>query len=92
MNDVQETKFKVKIYDYPEGKKPKRVPKEVMKLLKDDKIASAKKIAKLKKEAIHCPVLDEERNFLECFTCKSFIRRVMGEVDCAGGPAELDLR
>ena len=87
MSDVPETKFKVKVYDYPEGEKPKRVSKEVTKSLKG--VVSTKKIGKLKKQAIHCPVLNKERNFVECFSCKSFIRRVMGEVDCAGGSAEL---
>ena len=87
MSDAPETKFKVKVYDYPEGEKPKRVSKDVTKSLKG--VVSTKKIGKLKKQAIHCPVLNKERNFVECFSCKSFIRRVMGEVDCAGGSAEL---
>ena len=87
MSDAPETKFKVKVYDYPEGEKPKRVSKEVTKSLKG--VVSTKKIGKLKKQAIHCPVLNKERNFVECFSCKSLIRRVMGEVDCAGGSAEL---
>ena len=87
MSDAPETKFKVKVYDYPEGEKPKRISKEITKSLKG--VVSTKKIGKLKKQAIHCPVLNEERNFVECFSCKSFIRRVMGEVDCAGGSAEL---
>ena len=87
MSDAPETKFKVKVYDYPEGEKPKRVSKEVTESLKG--VVSTKKIGKLKKQAIHCPVLNKERNFVECFSCKSFIRRVMGEVDCAGGSAEL---
>tara|TARA_B100000745_G_scaffold153904_1_gene100810 strand:+ start:183 stop:455 length:273 start_codon:yes stop_codon:yes gene_type:complete len=90
MSEAPETKFKVKVYNYPEGKKPKRVPKEVTESLKG--VVSTKKIGKLKKEAIHCPVLDEERNFVECFSCQSFIRRVMGEVDCAGGSAELQIQ
>ena len=87
MSDAPETKFKVKVYDYPEGEKPKRISKEITKSLKG--VVSTKKIGKLKKQAIHCPVLNEERNFVECFSCKSFIRRVMGEVDCAGGSTEL---
>ena len=87
MSDAPETKFKVKVYDYPEGEKPKRVSKEITESLKG--VVSTKKIGKLKKQAIHCPDLNEERNFVECFACKSFIRRVMGEVDCAGGSTEL---
>ena len=89
MSESQEVKFKVKVYDYPEGTKPKRVAKEVTESLKG--VVSTKKIGKLKKQAIHCPVLNEERNFVECFACKSHIRRVMGEVDCAGGSAELQV-
>ena len=89
MSDAPETKFKVKVYDYPEGEKPKRVSKEITESLKG--VVSTKKIGKLKKQAIHCPVLNEERNFVECFACKSHIRRVMGEVDCAGGSAELQV-
>jgi hypothetical protein len=87
MEKAPEVKFKVKVYDYPKDQKSPRVKKEVTEALKG--VVSTKKISKLKKQAIHCPVLDEERNFLECFSCKSFIRRVTGEVDCAGGPAEL---
>jgi len=87
MKSPPEVKFKVKVYDYQEGQKPPRIEKEVTKALKG--VVSAKKISKLKKQAIYCPVLDKERNFLECYSCKSFIRRVSGEVDCAGGPAEI---
>ena len=89
MENVPEIKFKVKVYDYPKDQKPPRVKKEVTKSLKG--VVSAKKISKLKKQAIYCPVLDKERNFLECFSCKSHIRRVMGEVDCSGEAAELQV-
>ena len=68
MSDAPETKFKVKVYDYPEGEKPKRVSKEVTESLKG--VVSTKKIGKLKKQAIHCPVLNEERNFEVCFARK----------------------
>ncbi len=73
-------KFVVKI---KEATKPKRVPKEVSAQLKG--VASAKAIARMKKESVDCPVLNQEVGFLICFACPSFVRRVTGEVNCAGG-------
>ena len=75
-----ETKFKVKVYDSP---KPKRTPKAVTTELKGT--ASGKAIAMMKKESVDCPVVKGEVSFLVCFACPSFIRRVTGVVDCAGG-------
>jgi hypothetical protein len=75
-----ETKFKVPIYQSP---KPKRVPKVVSAELKGG--ASPKMISKMKKESVDCPVVQSEVSFLVCFACPSFIRRVSGVVDCAGG-------
>ena len=72
-------KFVVKIY----GKeKAARVPKSVTQSLKG--VAGAKTMARMKKEAIYCPLLEKERPFLECFACESFIRRFKGDVHCAG--------
>ncbi len=82
----QETKFKVQIFDSP---KPKRVPKVVSEELKG--AASAKAVSRMKKEGVNCPVANKEVAFLVCFACPSFLRRVSGVVDCAGGrgpPAE----
>ncbi len=76
----QETKFKVQIFDSP---KPKKVPKAVSGELKG--AASGKAIARMKKEAVNCPVVNKEVAFLVCFACPSFLRRVSGVVDCAGG-------
>ena len=73
-------KFKVKIYD---SVKPKKVPKVVSEELKG--AASAKAISRMKKESVECPVVGKEVAFLVCFACPSFLRRVIGEVDCAGG-------
>ena len=81
-----ETKFKVKIYPSP---KPKKVPKVVSEVLKGG--ASPKAISRMKKESVDCPVVKKEVAFLVCFACPSFLRRVSGVVDCAGGdgpPAE----
>jgi hypothetical protein len=75
-----ETKFKVNVYQSP---KPKKVPKAVSTELKGS--AGAKAIARMKKESVDCPVVKSEVGFLICFTCPSFLRRVSGVVDCAGG-------
>ncbi len=75
-----ETKFKVNIYA---SEKPKKVPKVVSEELKGG--ASAKAIARMKKESVDCPVVKKEVAFLVCFACPSFLRRVSGVVDCAGG-------
>jgi len=76
----QETKFKVQIFD---STKPKKVPKAVSQELKG--AASAKAISRMKKESVNCPVVNQEVAFLVCFACPSFLRRVTGMVDCAGG-------
>ena len=76
----QETKFKVNIYP---SAKPRRVPKVVSEQLKG--AASAKAISRMKKESVDCPVVKKEVAFLVCFACPSFLRRVEGVVDCAGG-------
>jgi len=76
----QETKFKVNIYASP---KPKKVPKVVSDELKG--AASAKAMSRMKKESVNCPVVSKEVAFLVCFACPSFLRRVQGVVDCAGG-------
>jgi hypothetical protein len=75
-----ETKFKVTVYASP---KPKKVPKVVGDELKGG--ASPKAISRMKKESVDCPVVKREVSFLVCFACPSFIRRVKGVVDCAGG-------
>lgn len=75
-----ETKFKVKVYA---AIKSKRVPKVVSEELKGG--ASPKAISRMKKESVDCPVVNKEVAFLVCFACPSFLRRVTGVVDCAGG-------
>ena len=73
-------KYLVKVYPSP---KPKKVPKLVSDELKGS--AGAKAIARMKKESVDCPVVEREVAFLICFACPSFLRRVTGEVHCAGG-------
>ncbi len=75
-----DAKFKVDIFPSP---KPKKVPKAVSDELKGG--ASGKAIARMKKESVNCPVVNTEVAFLVCFACPSFLRRVSGVVDCAGG-------
>ena len=74
-----ETKYVVKVYPSP---KPKKVPKVVSTELKGS--AGPKAIARMKKESVDCPMVKTEVAFLVCFACPSFIRRVSGQVDCAG--------
>ncbi len=78
-------RYLVKVYP---ASMPKKVPKIVTSELKG--AASGKAIARMKKESVDCPVVKKEVAFLVCFACPSFLRRVMGEVHCAGkqGPPQ----
>jgi hypothetical protein len=76
----QDYKFVVKVYP---SSNPRKVPKAVGAALKG--AASGKAIARMKKESVDCPVVKKEVGFLVCFACPSFLRRVTGEVHCAGG-------
>lgn len=62
--------------------KAMRVPKELVKDLKG--AARGKLLARMKKEALDCPVKGKTVSFVECFGCKSFLRRVKGTVGCKG--------
>jgi len=64
--------------------KPMKVSKEIQDSLKG--VASGKMLAKMKREAVDCPVLNRRVPFLECFACKNFQRRFKGEVQCIGDP------
>ena len=75
-----EVKYKVEIVPLETAKK---VPKVVSEQLKG--VASGKMMSKMKKESVACPVVKKELAFLICFACPSFLRRVSGVVDCAGG-------
>ena len=77
--DIPETKFNVKIYQKDKSLRAAKSAKETLK-----GVVSKKKIGILQKDTIHCPLLDSERSFVECFACESFIRRVTGEVHCSG--------
>jgi hypothetical protein len=65
------------------SEKSRKVPKEVTSELKG--ALSGKMMSRMKKEAVRCPVVNDEVAFLVCFACPSFLRRVKGVVHCAGG-------
>jgi len=72
-------KYFVKIL---EREKAFNVSKEITASLKG--VVSGKMMSRMKHESVQCPVINEELSFLECFACESFIRRIKGEVHCAG--------
>lgn len=63
---------------------PYRIEKAIQESLKG--VVSAKMMRQMKFESISCPVRQKELPFLECFVCSNFLRRVKGEVHCAGHP------
>jgi len=58
------------------------VPKESINALKG--VVKGKMLARMKKEAVDCPVKGVRVSFVECFACTNFNRRVSGKVGCAG--------
>ncbi|MEM2909565.1 MAG: hypothetical protein QXO01_00640 [Nitrososphaerota archaeon] len=74
-----ETKYLVKV---EQTEKSLKQSKESLELLKG--AISKKMLSKMKKERVNCPVVGRYVPFLDCFACVSFIRRVKGEVHCAG--------
>lgn len=65
---------------------PKAVPssKEALEAIKG--AVKGKMLAKMKKEAVDCPVKLKVVSFVECFTCPNFNRRIRGKVGCKGLP------
>jgi hypothetical protein len=59
------------------------VSKQILQDLKG--AARGKLLARMKKEALDCPVKGKTVSFVECFACKNFLRRVKGSVGCRGG-------
>lgn len=79
--DLPEAKYVVEIFS---PAKPPPTPKQYVDELKG--AAGGKQIAKMKKEAVDCPVLKKPVSFVQCFACPNFLRRVKGKVDCRGLP------
>lgn len=65
---------------------PKAIPtpKESLEAIKG--AVKGKMLAKMKKEAVNCPVKQRTVSFVECFTCPNFNRRIRGKVGCRGLP------
>jgi len=81
MGENVEEKYMVEVLDVP-----KAIPasKESLEAIKG--AVKGKALAKMKKEAVDCPVKARRVSFIECFTCPNFNRRVRGKVGCAGLP------
>jgi len=65
---------------------PKAIPspKETLESLKG--AVKGKMLARMKKEAVNCPVKLKKVSFVECFTCPNFNARLRGKVRCKGLP------
>ena len=59
-------------------------PKEALEAIKGS--VKGKMLARMKKEAVDCPVKLKMVSFVECFTCPNFNRRIRGKVGCRGLP------
>jgi hypothetical protein len=81
--DPPPAKYIVEIFS-PE--KPPPTAKQYVSELKG--VAGGKQIARMKKEAVNCPVLNKSVSFVQCFACPNFIRRIKGNVDCRGLPLQ----
>lgn len=81
MSENPEDKYLVDVLEVP-----KAIPasKESLEAIKG--AVKGKALAKMKKEAVDCPVKARRVSFIECFTCPNFNRRVRGKVGCAGLP------
>ncbi len=63
------------------------LPRELNEQVKDALgNVSRKMLSEMRKEAVQCPVLGRQVPFLQCYTCKNFVRRVRGVVHCRGDP------
>src|SRR5437870_13417018 len=79
--DLPQTKYVVQV-TVPE--KSPTTPKQYIQDLKG--VVGGKQLARMKKEAVDCPVLARTVSFAHCFACRNFIRRVKGKVGCSGVP------
>lgn len=79
MNDW---KYEVFIISLEKGLRLSKELKEKVKNLGQG--VGKRNVAKMKKEAMDCPVLKHRVSFLQCFFCSNFVRRVKGVVYCKG--------
>ena len=83
MSESPEDKYMV---DVLEVLKAVPASKESLEAIKG--AVKGKALARMKKEAVDCPVKAKRVSFVECFTCPNFNRRVKGKVGCAGLPLQ----
>ena len=76
-----EDKYLVDVFTPP---KAIPTPKDALESLKG--AVKGKMLAKMKKEAVDCPVKLKKVSFVECFTCPNFNARLRGKVRCRGLP------
>jgi len=57
------------------------IPKECLESIRG--VISGKKLARMRREVVDCPVKGKPVTFIECFSCERFIRRIRGKVTCA---------
>jgi hypothetical protein len=81
LSETPEDKYAVEVVEVP---KAIPAPKETLDAIKG--AVKGKALAKMKKEAVDCPLKGRRVSFIECFTCPNFNRRVRGKVGCAGLP------
>lgn len=81
IEDPPEAKHAVQVL-VPDKSPP--TPKQYVQDLKG--VVGGKQLARMKKEAVDCPVLGRRVSFVQCFACPNFIRRVKGQVGCRGLP------
>ena len=67
---------------------PKAIPSPKASLEAIKGAVKGKMLARMKKEAVDCPVKLKKVSFVECFTCPNFNRRVRGKVGCRGLPLQ----
>jgi hypothetical protein len=77
----EDDKYMVAIFSPP---KAVPSPKESLEAIKG--AVKGKMLARMKKEAVDCPVKLKVVSFVECFTCPNFNRRIRGKVGCKGLP------
>jgi hypothetical protein len=77
----EDDKYLVDIFNPP---KAVPSPKESLEAIKG--AVKGKMLARMKKEAVDCPVKLKVVSFVECFTCPNFNRRIKGKVGCKGLP------
>lgn len=77
----EDTKYTVEV---KQAEKALKASKESLQSLKG--VVGGKQIARMKKEAVDCPVMKKTICFVECFACPNFLRRMKGAVHCKGDP------